>query len=151
MKKPSTDIAQSNQLVKLGLDPKTADFVWEWEVDAIYLKYHYNDKNGRRRVPAWSVDAMLKAMPVEIGEFRLQLVPHDGSWICRYEFNAVHQTYQKAGVGDTPVDAVYEMLCWLLENGVVKSVKTNCPKCGKRNNVSDIEKGICWYCGYIKD
>ena len=118
MKKQSTDFVQSNQLVKLGLNPKTADFEW--------VKY---DKNGRRIVPAWSVDAMLKAMPAEIGEFRLQLVPHDGSWICRYEFNAVHQTYQQAGVGDTPVDAVYEMLCWLLENGVVKSVKTNCNDC----------------------
>lgn len=115
----ATTIEQSRHLLELGLDPKTAD-----------MSYTYFDKgepwldltpymlNSRISDPAWSLRVLLEVMPKE-NEPDLQKSPATGQYFMYGFFDLEKPTYMTKDYY-SPVDAAYEMVCWILEQGLIK-------------------------------
>ena len=109
MNKICTDIDQSKKLIELGIDVNTADMLWTYD-------FMVNDINGvnviseqlkpeENDIPAWSLTALLGLMPT----FRLNGFGN-GQFNCRDE-----RANNYALVDTCPLDAVFEMVCWLKE------------------------------------
>ena len=142
-----TTIEQSKKLVELGLDPLTSDmyysFTGEHIKDAkdedfsvsVGLASAIRDKHFSYRygyvIPCWSLGALLEIMPEQITYSYFEPFPlgfFKGSkeeyskyghyWIqyfCTEHGGAYIQTN-----GHTTIEAAYNMVCWLLENGYIK-------------------------------
>ena len=126
-----TSIEQSKHLLELGIDPSTADMSyseeyfgndeWCWRLNAC----KFIDVEGI--IPAWSLTALLEVIPKEC-EPDLQKSPLGGSWYIGSEtgkdiYFAHWFADGKPNITDdyeNAVDAAYEMVCWLLENGYIK-------------------------------
>ena len=114
-------IEQSKKLLELGLNPKSSDMYYfpvlgdahRWVISlGSYFecipKINFPNDNC---IPCWSVGALLNIIP----NYQLQT-----------------QTNHKIGIlfgykegikiieADTVIDACFEMICWLLENGYIK-------------------------------
>jgi len=122
MNKICTDIEQSKKLVELGLDVNTADIMWfnDGLGEPMEIVCSYNPTTSDD-VPAWSLSALLGLMP-KLYEFEND--PNDGGCqpnLCKgWDNNKWHIVYRSAIYitewYDDPLDAAYEMVCWLLEN-----------------------------------
>ena len=121
MSKICTDLEQSRKLLSLGIDKNTADMHYfsdgynPTKLDVGYsaenAKFYRGTKN--EYIPAWSLTALLKLMPSRIDGFYTKLTKiHDNGWCIEG-----HKT-----IGE-PIDAAFEMVCWLLENGYIKKLK----------------------------
>ena len=110
-----TTIEQSKRLVELGLDPKTADLRYVGEGDVVgkgrCLALHkpYRD----RHIPAWSLDALLKVIPIPYQMTR----GRDG----KVQFTLL--TVPRHDTFETELEAVYTMVVWLLENDLLDEIK----------------------------
>lgn len=104
MNKICTSIVQSKHLLELGLDAKTADMSYYEAINGDY--YTQVERESEDDIPAWSLSALLSLMPVPY-----QLTSNDED---KYQFmlvtNLRHDWY------DSPIEAVYTMVVWLLEN-----------------------------------
>lgn len=120
MNKICTSIEQSIKLIELGIDINTADMYWfvpaddegefDEKVNVIYNKADYclfekvMDFNDTPYIPAWSLSALLELIP-------------------NYVINkADDKTYANLYYGlksshDNLVDAAFEMICQMKENG----------------------------------
>lgn len=115
MNKICTSIDQSKKLIELGIDVKTADMFWdtlfakkpEAQVDNQHFIDEYDDEH---RVPAWSLSALLNfirpygySLSTSINNKIMITInkPHNLS-LCFY---------------DEPIDAAFEMIIRLKENG----------------------------------
>ncbi len=114
----ATTIGQSKHLLELGLDPKTADMYYLpqvmnegetlWPIDE---GYDLDDADQ----PAWSLTALLEVMPKEL-EVGLFKTPISGEYFFSWWTDDHH-------MGDDykePIDAAFEMVCWLLGQGLIK-------------------------------
>ena len=131
MNKICTDLSQSKKLIEFRVNVKTADMFWdtllakkpEAQVNNHYFIDEYDDEH---RVPAWSLSALLDLMPPYLFEFErgidLNIYPNlnGKGWHCSYMPNAVenmkNDKFKQITNGDNPIDAAFEMVCWLLEN-----------------------------------
>lgn len=117
----ATTIEQSRELVRLGLDPKTADMNW-FGNEEIVVEYTLELLPYKKRsvqhhcLPAWSLSALLEMMPkmeadstVFLGcvSTLIRCKSHDFMW-------------QHDSTAAQPIDAAYEMVCYLLEQGMIK-------------------------------
>lgn len=111
MNKICTSIEQSKKLIELGIDVYTADMFWKNGVSDKYIQcftpfvscgtnmdYDYD-------IPAWSLAALLGLIPPGNILLRDAL---GGKYKC---INTVDSDYY-----DNPLDAAFEMICWLKEN-----------------------------------
>ena len=115
----ATNIQQSQHLLELGLDPKTANMWWStrfvyWNptpMIGISTEQHqlYIFKWCEMDVPAWSLSALLKMMK----EYCPELLFLEAYWFCRCD--RVESEYC-----DDPITAVYDVLCWLLEHRLIE-------------------------------
>lgn len=134
-----TSIEQSKKLLELGLSPESADMCYKGSQSIIDPKEREYTKepfvrgkytsfdNLRIFYPCWSVGALLEVMPPVIKGDRL-----DGfslccwktslSYIVQYE-KTIGNVYEKEidFSGDTPIEAYYKMVVWLLENNYIKN------------------------------
>lgn len=114
MNKICTTIEQSKKLIELGLDVNTADMMWDdweligegWKLSVGY--YPEIERNyGRKCYPAWSINALLRLIPIvcvlSINNKRYRIASNDRNTLF-YE---------------DPLDAVFEMIVWLKENGKI--------------------------------
>lgn len=126
-----TSLEQSQKLIELGIDVNTADMFWdtlfakkpEAQVDNHNLVDEYDDEH---RVPAWSLTALLGLLPPYLFEFSrgidLNIYPNLNciGWHCSYMLNNIESMkkgkFKKITNGDDPIDAAFEMVCWLKEN-----------------------------------
>lgn len=121
--KSYTDISQSKKLAEI-LPLESADMYYP--KDAFEYNYakepvcHYSGIGLAH--PCWSLAALLDVMPkIPRVEFNLVLPGVDGEppYIafddCR-ENHQVHLNFE----GSTPLEAAYNTVCWLLENGYIK-------------------------------
>lgn len=126
----ATEIWMSKDLIKRGISPDTADLVWEWDgIDAVWLKYDCNMNDGRKRIPAWSMGALLALMPAEITINAQEYTHSLRKWhdpendVDKYEFSYVdYFNYSPIGsVHDEPdmMLAAYHLVCWLQENNLL--------------------------------
>lgn len=117
----ATTIEQSKHLLELGLDPKTADMSyseeyfgrdengnddWYWKLNAC----RFIDVEGI--IPAWSLTALLEVMPKWTELVKMQ---SDTQGIY-YEIDYMYTGYEDKDA----ITAAYEMVCWLLENNLIK-------------------------------
>ena len=128
-----TTIEQSKHLMELGLSAETADMLWEQhnrEEPYVTIKpWTTKGKSiGAHILPCWSLTALLEAMPKAItDEYDSKgwlgmstLYNSTWGWIVYYsnadaDCQALHEEQ-----GDTLLDAAYNMVCWLIEEGHIK-------------------------------
>ena len=135
-----TNIEQSQKLIELGIDIKTADMCWSIDIPDLptLLAYPITEcDNWENKIPAWSLAALLKLIKSEFyGEtiygdtitykvdFRKYKLTDDvdlyqiayGSIKFdvdgQYSFKDMVNTGQK----EDPIDAAFQMVVWLKEN-----------------------------------
>lgn len=132
-----TTIEQSNKLVELGLDPGTADMYYYRDLlnnDKTYeigiLKHRYNADTYSHKegltIPCWSAGQLMELMPV----IETETEPLSSAKL--YKGSSCHSCYwaeypglyiDDIDVSETPVDACFIMVCWLLENGYKLNTK----------------------------
>ena len=113
MNKICTDIHQSKTLLELGIDRKTSDMYYWCGSDLRIGGYRAQDEE--LDIPAWSLSALLELIPKEL-EDDLDLCygafddngEYHPVWVC--------SCMNRVDFGDTSIDAVFNMVCWLLEN-----------------------------------
>ena len=135
MNKICTSIVQSQKLIELGIDENTSDMVYlrsyfeeeEGEYNLIVGPYHegYMEKEDGsiipvfdEHIPAWSLTALMKLMPkvsTDGGEIyeSYPIMEHDD------EGFAVSSPIYNTSYYSEPIDAAFEMVCWLKENGKI--------------------------------
>lgn len=114
----ATTIEQSNHLLELGLDPKTADMVWmcnKWLYsikDNILNREQFSEQDTL----AWSLDALLDALgDSQLGVWRLfKLILHEGYMLCTDSPNGGRSYCAK-----TKIEAVYKAVVDMLERNVM--------------------------------
>ena len=134
--KAYTDIEQSKELAEI-LPLESADMCYDLGYDDVkasincenFTAYYTADEYPEfkdRFIPAWSVGALLDFLPPYLYEFErgidLDIYPNlnGKGWHCSYMPNAVenmkNDKFKQITNGDNPIDAAFEMVCWLLEN-----------------------------------
>lgn len=117
---------QSLKLIELGLSKETADMSyseeyfgkdkdgndeWYWKLNAC----KFVDVEGI--IPAWSLSALLEVMPKKETPYIMYLnePPFDTEyrWQCGL-FDYI------GSPGSSPIEAAFQMVCWLLENGYIE-------------------------------
>ena len=124
MKKICTDLEQSKKLLELGIDIYTADMYWKNGVSDKYIQCFTpfvssgTDIDYDYDIPAWSLTVLMKLMPKvstdgdEIYE-SYPIMEHDD------EGFAVSSPIYNTSYYSEPIDAAFEMVCWLKENGKI--------------------------------
>lgn len=127
-----TSIEQSKKLIELGLNPETADAWWYRStfgvIDGWDIKWDEESSEEltlcrrnpshevaivkREETPAWSVGALLDMMP--------EVVIEKDNVLEEYRINVLCQEQVKGG---TILDACYNMMLWLSDNGYEKYFK----------------------------
>ena len=137
----ATSIEQSKELVRLGLGPNTADCMW---LVTSRARLHVLDgepiSNYDRweNYPAWSLTALLEVMPITITkdgmEYKLGVFPSGlfsthsdtSKWTLQYcgrDYSYKSRNKYPILAAITQHDiiiAAYEMVCCLLEQGLIK-------------------------------
>lgn len=137
-----TTIEQSKKLVELGLNPDTADmkwYYWKDEIDAPKVPTLGFDKAVLESykntqavyLPCWSLGALLEVMPPYLFEFErgidlnIYRNLNGKGWHVSYMPNNVESMqkdkFRQITNGNTPLEAAYSMVIWLLENGYIKT------------------------------
>lgn len=132
MSKICTSIEQSQKLIELGINTSSADMCYDLggceekahlECDN-FITYFTNDEypeGANRYIPAWSLNTLLGLMP-KLYEFDND--PDDCGCqpnLCKgWDNNLWHIVYRSSIYitewHDEPIDAAFEMVCWLLES-----------------------------------
>lgn len=102
-----TTIEQSEKLLSLGLDPNTADMCWCKEADGCDYIYSRSTAPSEERF-AWSLAALL------------EIIPEDNN--LEHDWEGWYITYKNHSTEDhnAPIDAAFEIICWLIEQGHIK-------------------------------
>lgn len=142
MTKICTDLEQSLKLVELGLDPYTSDMYWlrvvgdtyDFEDNVISLTesvcqlnvedesmpFHRTSFNEDDTVPAWSLSALLELIPITCDVIK----DFHNCYYCSNKFDDnSFDTWHLTTSCKTSIDAAFEMVVWLLENGYIKPIK----------------------------
>ena len=119
MNKICTDREQAKKLIELGIDVSTADMDYipfannPEEYDCVINVW--NNEHEEDWIPTWSLSALIDLMPKVNGHYpelcRGRITGEYYMWI---EDTFDTQTY------NNPIDAAFEMICWLIEQGHIK-------------------------------
>ena len=132
-----TTIEQSKKLVGLGLNPETADMHYLKIIranDVRYIPELLLDDN-ECDIPCWSLGALMDLLPPSIqtgegmqnqyeidirkywgGEENLYQLAYGNNRGISEEWHDMINTGEKESI----IDAVFSMVCWLLENNYIK-------------------------------
>ena len=111
-----TTIAQSMKLLELGLDPETADMIWiDGDLNIrINIVETYNPEE-LDMVPAWSLTKLLRLSPHNgMGGISLNNFCSGGE-VWTATFDECSDTSAPIIFKGTPLEAVFEVICWLLK------------------------------------
>jgi hypothetical protein len=130
MNKICTSIEQSLKLIELGIDVNTADMYYYDKNIFSGAMSAFNgvllirgDKFPDNTTPAWSLSALLKLMPYRTEASKREsygkIMKRD-TWDGEFCFICYPKGLEKnkhlSGYHNNPVDAAFEIICWLLEN-----------------------------------
>jgi len=127
----ATTIEQSKYLLELGLSPDSADmeycYIDEFN-SGLQVKGDINAEVDRRldmmfgvtHIPAWSLSALLDVMPNNDYWDIYLCQAQDGKWQSVFHDCEFSNGEYKDFIADTPFTAAYEMVCWLLKQGLIK-------------------------------
>ena len=139
-----TSIEQSKKLLKLGLNPESADMWYSYYGNSKYnptIAYKGQQwflcqiRNSLHDdIPCWSLGALLEVMPEQIiysdfkpfplGLFKGNKEEHSKYghyWIQYFATDSGGAHIQTNG--HSPIEAAYSMVVWLLENNYIKKEK----------------------------
>lgn len=146
MNKICTSIEQSKKLIVLGIDVNTADMrygyiapydfsdrMYEGGYDEVpypkdFLKKNsdFSENEYEGELPAWSLSALLELIPSYLGEFSDGIdfgfgKAMNGKWYSAHYLQYIKEDIKtvKTVTGETAVDACYEIVVWLKENGKI--------------------------------
>jgi hypothetical protein len=121
-----TTIEQSKKLIEFGLSSETADMWWtplNWQLTEYYVEVKQDGiGTPKNPIPCWSLGALMELMP------KIKEDEDDGGCyptLCKgYNTDKWHCVYRSSiyitNWYDTSIDAAFEMVVWLLENGYIK-------------------------------
>lgn len=112
----ATTIKQSETLINLGVDINTADMWWANGnlVAKIADFKETNNYEVENIIPAWSLPALLSLIkPINKNTYTIQGTLDGGALISFEEVTSV--AFQENNI----INAVFEMLCYLLENKLI--------------------------------
>ena len=104
MNKICTSQEQSQRLIELGFDRKSSDMFY-WCGEDLRIG-GYKAQSEEFDVSAWSLSALLELIPERIPGTKL-VIKWDGSYYIE----------GRDCLCDNAIDAAFEMVCWLKENG----------------------------------
>lgn len=112
-----TSIEQSKKLLELGLDADTADMGYNGienrDTGRIWYDKYPTTMPNVDSIPAWSLSALLKLMP----QFTL-------NGFCNGKFNCRDERADNYAIVDSnPLDAAFDMVVYLIEQGYIKTEK----------------------------
>jgi hypothetical protein len=126
MAKACSTVNQSKKLIKLGIDKDTSDMYYELKP---LEGYNSTPRIGRYRsrynqFPAWSISALVKLVPPYLGKFSDGIdfsigKSMNGKWYTAQYLQCTATKPVKVVTGKTVFDAVFDMVCWLKENGKI--------------------------------
>lgn len=136
MRNQVLSVEQMLKLQRLGIDISSSGMCWcrptgykneKWE-----LKIHEDVIRQERDPRFWEISAftlqdIIKLLPLSIKPnpnvetFYLNLYYYDRSWVVDYLNNEGEGSYFAITSNDSFIEAAYEMLCWCIENGYVKT------------------------------
>jgi len=112
-----TSVEQSKTLVKLGLDPQTADLWYATDLGGSYYPtFEFRPKKWslddiEKSLPCWSCDMLMVMLPDKIEcEDESHYLQLDRKAVC---YGSYHIEWSESGM---MFDGVYKMLVWLLQN-----------------------------------
>ena len=117
----ATTIEQSKKLIELGLSADTADMFYYKEnifnnalsvFNGQLLVRGNSELKDEDTIPAWSLSRLLELMPLPL------LTQHiNNRWYMVIYPNGKHISLDEY---DNPIDAAFEMMCYLLKNKLIK-------------------------------
>ena len=123
-----TTIEQSRKLIELGLDPSTADMFYATEFGTIIAEPPYEVEGHEPCVPftpAWSLTALLELMPTCINDDNdFLVIEKDETYLNEPIWRVSYKHYiEEDAIMEREaslMDAVFETVCWLIEQGHIK-------------------------------
>lgn len=119
MNKICTTIEQSKKLLELEIDVNTADMFYPNAPSQVPCVDDGKPK-GDVYIPAWSLTALLSVIPKHIKNYnvsRIDISDNDFAiWYDDVSNGCVDETLPDITM-ESAVDACYEMIVWLKENG----------------------------------
>lgn len=124
MNKICTSLEQSQKLIELGIDVETADMYYTSEHSTPSImtgaKSDYSSY-----IPAWSLAVLLDILPndevttttVTRGGWNSESAKYLDIWFADYETEKHDNDFSLSA--NNPIDAAFEMVCWLKENGKI--------------------------------
>lgn len=113
--KSYTDISQSKKLLALGVSPESADMCYFERIAFIEGTPKVGYKEGiTDGIPCWSLSALLDLMPADCG-----IDKESNKYVASYV--APHSVLEWDG--NTPLEAAFNMVCWLINNNCIKTEK----------------------------
>lgn len=137
MTKQVLDVHQMQHLKELGVDTSYASMCWIVDKENTYQPYivlspyaEYHVDITTYSLPTFTLQDILDLLPKEIRDknydkFALKIeygINHKAYYIGYYYYNVVlndNCLFSRENL----IDAAYEMLCWCIENGHVKTAK----------------------------
>ena len=129
MTKQTLSIEQMQHLQELGLDTSNASMCWIKTSNGRGLAF--NDEWISRGesllepVPAYTLQDVLDLLPKQIGAkytYDLCILPESISYTQFIE-GEMREIIYEIPIGSNLLDSTYEMLCWCIKNGYVKTGK----------------------------
>lgn len=124
-------VEQMTHLQELGLDTSDGSMCWcyalsyknaKWELeiyeDVIDQK---RDSNFWETLPTYTLQDILDKLPPVIKKYywlAIRVSAHKGMWYVEYNGRGCTLSYFYS---ENLIDAAYEMLCWCIENGYIKT------------------------------
>lgn len=124
-------VEQMKHLQELGLDTSDGSMCWcyalsyknaKWELeiyeDVIDQK---RDSNFWETLPTYTLQDILDKLPPVIKKYywlAIRVSAHKGMWYVEYNGRGCTLSYFYS---ENLIDAAYEMLCWCIENGYIKT------------------------------
>lgn len=122
-----TTVEQSKKLLELGLNSETADMYYDGygKLPVGYPGILMHKNSFEYDTPCWSLGALMELMP------KIKEDEDDGGCyptLCKgYNTNKWHCVYRSSiyitDWCDTSINAAFDMVVWLLENGYIKKGK----------------------------
>lgn len=132
MSKICTTLAQSKELMELGLNPETADMHWfgswsEWNLDIIPYKdvslpkYITAENKGEFILPAWSLSTLIDLIPAatflqEVNDMCYGSIEIDNKDLMEEAREGFGSSTIKTIKADNLFDVVYGLVAWYLTN-----------------------------------
>lgn len=127
MSKQCLSIEQMQHLKELGVDTKTASLCWVCLNSEPYISFYNKGypQDDEKVIPSFTLQDILDLLPQNVLDSFLTIIKDEYLVDGRFFYNVCYQDalsdYELIAIRkDDLIDAAYEMLCWVIENGYLK-------------------------------